>query len=75
MNLWLKATKPWNTVTLINVIPTGGYALSIVAALTMSWISDATGWRWQTVCVAAIVPLIGNAIVSSNPAPGANIDV
>ncbi len=29
MNLWLKATKLYSTA-LINVIPTGGYALQVV---------------------------------------------
>lgn len=64
MNLWLKATPPWNNnITLINVIPTGGYAISIVASLIYSWVSDATGWRWQIMAFGGIMPLIGNIIV------------
>lgn len=65
MNLWLAATPPWRgNITLINVIPTGGYAIYICASLIYSWLSDGTGMRWQIMVFGGIPPLIGNIIVS-----------
>ncbi|EIM80384.1 MFS general substrate transporter [Stereum hirsutum FP-91666 SS1] len=69
MNLWLKATAPWKTnVTLINIIPTGGYALQIVMALVYSWVSDALNTRYPVIIFGGTVALIGNAILASWPA-------
>ncbi|KAI9631777.1 MFS general substrate transporter [Dioszegia hungarica] len=68
MNLWLAATPPWRgNITLINVIPTGGYAISICASLIYSWVSDGTGMRWQIMVFGGIPPLIGNIILSTWP--------
>lgn len=63
MNLWLRATDEFNTATLINVIPTGGYAISIFMSLVYSWTSDAMGMRWPILLVGGLPPLIGNVIV------------
>ncbi|WWD03828.1 hypothetical protein V865_001884 [Kwoniella europaea PYCC6329] len=69
MNLWLKATPPWKgDVTAINVIPTGGYALSIVMSLVYAWTSDALGTRWPICFIGGFPPLIGNIILSVWPA-------
>ncbi|KAK6909234.1 hypothetical protein L486_01112 [Kwoniella mangroviensis CBS 10435] len=69
MNLWLKATPPWKgDVTAINVIPTGGYALSIVMSLVYAWSSDALGTRWPICFIGGFPPLVGNIILSVWPA-------
>lgn len=65
MNLWLKATPGYNDVTSINLIPTGGYGISIFVSLAYSWTSDALGTRWPVMLFGGIPPLIGNIIVSS----------
>ncbi|WVR09657.1 hypothetical protein IAU60_006732 [Kwoniella sp. DSM 27419] len=69
MNLWLKATPPWKTnLTLVNVIPTGGYALSIFMSMVYAWTSDAIRMRWPVCWFGGIMPLIGNIILSTWPA-------
>jgi ACS family pantothenate transporter-like MFS transporter len=65
MNLWLRSTTEFNTPTLINVIPTGGYGLSIFMSLVYSWTSDAIRMRWPILLFGAIPPLTGNIIVSN----------
>lgn len=66
MNLWLRATPGYNTATLINVIPTGGYGLSIFTSLVYSWTSDAIRMRWPILLFGALPPLTGNIIVSAS---------
>jgi ACS family pantothenate transporter-like MFS transporter len=63
MNLWLRSTEDYSTATLINVIPTGGYGLSIFMSLVYSWTSDAIRMRWPILLFGAIPPLTGNIIV------------
>ncbi|KAK7032285.1 hypothetical protein VNI00_013244 [Paramarasmius palmivorus] len=70
MNLWLKSTGKYSTEE-VNVIPTGGYGLQIVMALIYSWTSDAIGLRWPVIAFGAIVPFIGNIILSTWPASNA----
>ncbi|KAI3607672.1 major facilitator superfamily transporter [Moniliophthora roreri] len=70
MNLWLKNTGKYSTAE-VNVIPTGGYGLQIVMALIYSWTSDATESRWPVIAFGAILPLIGNIILSIWPASDA----
>jgi ACS family pantothenate transporter-like MFS transporter len=65
MNLWLRGTPGYNTATLINVILTGGYGLSIFMSLVYSWTSDAIRMRWPILLFGARPPLTGNIIVST----------
>ncbi|KAF5362946.1 hypothetical protein D9758_007078 [Tetrapyrgos nigripes] len=67
MNLWLKSTGKY-TVSQINTIPTGGYALQIVFGLVYSWASDILQTRWPIIAFAALLPLTGNIILASWPA-------
>ncbi len=67
MNLWLKSTKLYTTAQ-VNVIPTGGYALQLVAAAVYSWTSDAIGMRWPVILFGGCVALIGNTILTAWPA-------
>lgn len=48
MNLWLKSLGIYS-VTQINVIPSGGYAVEIVCALTYAIASDAIEMRWPAI--------------------------
>jgi ACS family pantothenate transporter-like MFS transporter len=52
MNLWLKALNIYS-VPKVNVIPSGGYAIEIVCALTYAVISDAIGKRWAVIMIGA----------------------
>ena len=63
MNLWLASTTEYSNSTSVNVIPTGGYGLSIVMSIVYSWTSDAIGSRWPILLVGSIPPIIGNSIV------------
>lgn len=38
----------------VNLIPMGGYALSIVSTITLNALSDWTQWRWQISVTAAV---------------------
>ncbi|KAK9466034.1 major facilitator superfamily domain-containing protein [Lipomyces arxii] len=62
-NLWLKSLKKYS-VEEINIIPTGGNAVSIVYGLFFSWLSDATGLRWQLILVSVLPPLVGCIMLS-----------
>ncbi|CAK7199351.1 hypothetical protein SEUCBS139899_002029 [Sporothrix eucalyptigena] len=63
MNLWLKALNIYS-VAKINVIPSGGYALEIVAALAMAVVSDALGTRWPVIMAGAAFGLLGGILLS-----------
>jgi ACS family pantothenate transporter-like MFS transporter len=61
-NLWLKALKIYS-VAKVNVIPSGGYAIEIVCALTYAIISDAIGKRWPVIMVGAFLGLLGGTLL------------
>jgi ACS family pantothenate transporter-like MFS transporter len=66
MNLWLKSTGQY-TVSQINLIPTGGYALQLISALVYSVTSDYIRLRWPVILFGATVALIGNVILAVWP--------
>jgi len=68
MNLWLKATPGYNSISQINLIPTGGYGLSILMSLVWSWTSDTFNTRWPILIAGGIAPLVGNIILATWPA-------
>ena len=68
MNLWLKATPGYNSISQINLIPTGGYGLSVVMSLVWSWVSDTLNTRWPVLIAGGIPPLVGNIILATWPA-------
>ncbi|WVQ94995.1 hypothetical protein IAU59_002087 [Kwoniella sp. CBS 9459] len=68
MNLWLKSTPQYKGATPVNVIPTGGYGLSILMSLVYAWTSDALRTRWPICFIGGFPPLIGNIILSTWPA-------
>lgn len=63
MNLWLKSLKIYS-VSKINVIPSGGYAIEIVCALTYAIVSDAIGVRWPVIMVGASLGLLGGTLLA-----------
>jgi ACS family pantothenate transporter-like MFS transporter len=63
MNLWLKALNIFS-VAKVNVIPSGGYAIEIVCALTYAVISDAIGKRWLVIMVGDFLGLLGGTLLA-----------
>jgi len=63
MNLWLKALNIYS-VAKVNVIPSGGYAIEIVCALTYALISDAIGKRWAVIMAGAFLGLLGGTLLA-----------
>ena len=63
MNLWLKALNIYS-VPKVNVIPSGGYAIEIVCALTYAVISDAIGKRWLVIMVGDFLGLLGGTLLA-----------
>ncbi|KAK9241851.1 major facilitator superfamily domain-containing protein [Lipomyces tetrasporus] len=63
MNLWLKSLGDYS-VEMINILPTIGYAIAIVAAYTYAVVSDYTLWRWQLIEVAIFFNFIGNLLLA-----------
>ncbi|KAH8693569.1 major facilitator superfamily domain-containing protein [Talaromyces proteolyticus] len=63
MNLWLKSLDIYS-VSKINVIPSGGYAIEIVTALIFAVASDALGVRWPVIMVGATFGLVGGILLS-----------
>lgn len=62
-NLWLKASGKYS-VQMINIIPTGGNAISIVYGFAFSWISDWTRIRWPLILLSVVPPLAGLIMLS-----------
>lgn len=52
----------------VNLIPLGGYAISIVCNLGLNALSDATRWRWQISIFAATIQVICCTVLSAWPA-------
>ncbi|KAK7203010.1 putative pantothenate transporter [Myxozyma melibiosi] len=62
-NLWLKSLDKYS-VQMINIIPTGGNAISIVYGFVFSWVSDWTRIRWPLILLSVIPPLVGCIMLS-----------
>jgi ACS family pantothenate transporter-like MFS transporter len=52
------------SVAKVNVIPSGGYAIEIVCALTYAIISDAINKRWPVIMVGAFLGLLGGTLLA-----------
>lgn len=63
MNLWLSALDIYS-VAQVNAIPSAGYAIEIVCALTFAVVSDAMGVRWPVIMVGAGLGLLGGILLS-----------
>ncbi|KXH34347.1 pantothenate transporter [Colletotrichum simmondsii] len=61
-NLFLKSEG--YSVVKMNILPTIGNAIQIVAAFAMGWLSDATGSRVLTVMFVQAMVLVSNTILS-----------
>ena len=64
--IYLKSTGRYS-VEQVNLIPTGGFGFQVVTTLIWAWLSDATGNRVLSICLAAGVALIGTIILSIYP--------
>ncbi|KAH7041237.1 major facilitator superfamily domain-containing protein [Microdochium trichocladiopsis] len=71
--LYLKDVKdsttgqPLYSVYNVNLIPLGGYALSIVCNIGLNALSDRKNWRWQVSCGAAALHLVATAVLAAWP--------
>ncbi|KAK7743697.1 hypothetical protein SLS62_010474 [Diatrype stigma] len=77
--LYLKAVtdastgEPLYSVYTVNLIPLGGYGLSIVSNVGLNALSDWKGWRWQVSCGAAAMQLVSTAVLAAWPDSHATI--
>ncbi|KAK9465547.1 major facilitator superfamily domain-containing protein [Lipomyces arxii] len=62
-NLWLSSLGTFS-VQQINLIPTGGYALSLVCGFTSANISDRLGVRWPFILHAVSWCFLGNLLLA-----------
>ncbi|SPO05175.1 related to transporter protein [Cephalotrichum gorgonifer] len=58
---------PRYSVYTVNLIPLGGYALSIVFTIGLNAVSDWTRWRWQVASGAAAVQLLATSVLIGWP--------
>ncbi|KAI2627635.1 major facilitator superfamily domain-containing protein [Hypoxylon sp. NC1633] len=78
--LYLKGVKDesgkllYSTYT-VNLIPLGGYAISIVCNIGLNALSDWKGWRWQVSCGAAALQLVATSVLAGWPNSHATIMV
>ncbi len=70
-SLWLKAEK--FSVEMINIIPTAGSAIQVVASFTFGAISDFTGQRKNTANVVVLIVMVANVILSVWNVPRAGL--
>ena len=59
--------QPLYSVYTVNLIPLGGYAISIVCNIGLNALSDWKGWRWQVASGAALLQLVCTAVLSGWP--------
>lgn len=65
--------EPLYSVYTVNLIPLGGYGLSIVSNIGLNALSDWKGWRWQVSCGAAAMQLVSTAVLAAWPDSHATI--
>ncbi|KAI1868275.1 hypothetical protein JX265_007098 [Neoarthrinium moseri] len=70
--LYLKGVKdasgePMYSTYTVNLIPLGGYSISIVCNIGLNALSDWKEWRWQVACGAAGLQLVATAVLSAWP--------
>lgn len=58
---------PRYSVYTVNLIPLGGYAISIVCNVGLNALSDWKAWRWQVSIGAATLQLIATSVLSGWP--------
>ncbi|RKK97233.1 hypothetical protein BFJ71_g7445 [Fusarium oxysporum] len=58
---------PRYSVYTVNLIPLGGYAISIVCNIGLNALSDWKAWRWQVSVGAATLQLIATSVLSGWP--------
>ncbi|KAF7594457.1 hypothetical protein BBP40_009279 [Aspergillus hancockii] len=51
----------------VNLIPLGGYALSIVTTVGLNYLSDKKQWRWQIAVAAALLQVLCCSVLSAWP--------
>ncbi|KAI2463155.1 major facilitator superfamily domain-containing protein [Annulohypoxylon bovei var. microspora] len=61
------AGKPLYSTYAVNLIPLGGYAISIVSNIALNAVSDWKGWRWQISCGAAALQLLATSVLAGWP--------
>ncbi|KAJ9150242.1 Vitamin h transporter [Pleurostoma richardsiae] len=61
------------SVYTVNLIPLGGYAISIVSNISLNALSDWKEWRWQVATGAAALQLVATAVLSAWPDSRATI--
>ncbi|OLN96184.1 Pantothenate transporter liz1-like protein 5 [Colletotrichum chlorophyti] len=76
--LYLKGLKDSNgnalySVYTVNLIPLGGYAISIVANISLNALSDWKNWRWQVAIGAALLQLLATSVLAAWPSGRATI--
>lgn len=59
--------KALYSVYKVNLIPLGGYAISIVCNIGLNAVSDWKRWRWQVSVGAAALQLVATAVLSGWP--------
>ncbi|KAI8165090.1 Pantothenate transporter liz1 [Colletotrichum sp. SAR 10_70] len=70
--LYLKGLKDGEgnalySVYTVNLIPLGGYAISIVSNISLNALSDWKNWRWQVGVGAALLQLIATSVLAAWP--------
>lgn len=65
--------EPLYSVYTVNLLPLGGYAISIVFNIGLNALSDWKGWRWQVSIGTAALQLISTAVLSAWPDSHATI--
>ncbi|TDZ21654.1 Pantothenate transporter liz1 [Colletotrichum orbiculare MAFF 240422] len=70
--LYLKGLKSADgralySVYTVNLIPLGGYAISIVANIGLNALSDWKEWRWQVAVGAALLQLVATSVLAAWP--------
>ncbi|KAI5859988.1 major facilitator superfamily domain-containing protein [Durotheca rogersii] len=59
--------QPLYSTYTVNLIPLGGYGISIVCNIGLNALSDWKGWRWQVSCGAAALQLVATSVLSGWP--------
>ncbi|KAK6221343.1 hypothetical protein LQW54_001442 [Pestalotiopsis sp. IQ-011] len=59
--------NPMYSTYIVNLIPLGGYAISIVSNIGLNALSDWKEWRWQVACGAAGLQLVATAVLAGWP--------